>query len=81
MTYTLALLHNLAASSSTKTSGGSALFLPLLIGIAILGYFFFLKPQQAKAKAARANAGSGYQVRDRSSRSSASSAPRVPQSP
>jgi len=32
--------------------------------IAVAGYFFFLRPQQAKARAARANVGSGYAVGD-----------------
>jgi preprotein translocase YajC subunit len=32
--------------------------------VALAGYFLFLKPQQRKAKAARANQGSGYMVGD-----------------
>jgi preprotein translocase YajC subunit len=32
--------------------------------IAVAGYFLFLKPQQAKARAARANQGAGYAVGD-----------------
>ena len=32
--------------------------------IAVAGYFLFLQPQQAKARAARANQGSGYAVGD-----------------
>jgi preprotein translocase subunit YajC len=63
MTPSLALLHILAASS-TKTSGGSPVFLFLLVGVAVVGYFFFLRPQQRKAQAARANLGSGYEVGD-----------------
>jgi preprotein translocase YajC subunit len=36
----------------------------ILVVIAVAGYFLFLKPQQAKARAARANQGSGYEVGD-----------------
>jgi len=38
--------------------------LVILVVIAVAGYFLFLKPQQAKARAARANQGTGYAVGD-----------------
>ena len=63
MTHFLALL-NLVAATSTKKSSSSVLPLVILVVIAVAGYFLFLKPQQAKARAARANQGSGYAVGD-----------------
>jgi preprotein translocase subunit YajC len=62
MTQFPAEVHLLAAAA--KTSSSSPIFLIGLFAIAILGYFFFLKPQQRKAAAARANVGSGYEVGD-----------------
>ena len=52
MTQSLALAHLLLASSSKSTSSSSA-FLTLLplLAIGVLGYFFFIKPQQRKAQA------------------------------
>jgi preprotein translocase YajC subunit len=63
MTHFLALL-NVVAATSTKKSSSSVLPLLILVVIAVAGYFLFLKPQQAKARAARANQGSGYAVGD-----------------
>ncbi len=66
MTQSLALAHLLLASTSkSTTSSSSALFtlLPLL-AIGVLGYFFFIKPQQRKAQATRAAQGSGIEVGD-----------------
>jgi preprotein translocase YajC subunit len=65
MTQSLALAHLLLASSSKSTSSSSA-FLTLLplLAIGVLGYFFFIKPQQRKAQAARAAQGSGIEVGD-----------------
>jgi preprotein translocase YajC subunit len=62
MTPTLALTHLVAAA---KSSSSSALYtlLPLL-AIGVLGYFFFIRPQQRKAQAARADKGSGIEVGD-----------------
>jgi preprotein translocase subunit YajC len=60
MTQFPALVQLLA--STKKTS--SVLPLIILVVIALAGYFLFLKPQQAKARAARANQGSGYMVGD-----------------
>jgi preprotein translocase subunit YajC len=64
MTQSVALAHLLLTGNS-KSSGSSALFtlLPLL-AIGVLGYFFFIKPQQRKAQAARAAQGSGFEVGD-----------------
>ncbi|HWE66934.1 MAG TPA: preprotein translocase subunit YajC [Acidimicrobiales bacterium] len=61
MTPSLAVLHLLAA---TKKSSSSILPLLILVGIALAGYFFFLKPQQRKAQAARAGAKSDIEVGD-----------------
>jgi preprotein translocase subunit YajC len=65
MTQSLALAHLLLASSTKSTSSSSA-FLTLLplLAIGVLGYFFFIKPQQRKAQAARAAQGSGIEVGD-----------------
>jgi len=62
MTHFLALLNLVAATSTKKSS--SVLPLVILVVIAVAGYFLFLKPQQAKARAARSNQGSGYAVGD-----------------
>ncbi len=65
MTQSLALAHLFLAASSKSTSSSSA-FLTLipLLAIGVLGYFFFIKPQQRKAQAARAAQGSGIEVGD-----------------
>jgi preprotein translocase subunit YajC len=66
MTPSPALAHFvLAASSSSKSSSTNPLvtLLPLL-AIGVLGYFFFIKPQQRKAQAARAAQNSAIEVGD-----------------
>jgi len=63
MTQFPALLHLLIAASTTKKSS-SVVPLIILVVIALAGYFLFLKPQQAKARAARSNQGAGYMVGD-----------------
>jgi preprotein translocase YajC subunit len=64
MTHFLALL-NVVSATSTKKSSSNPAFLIILVVIAVGGYFFFLRPQQAKARAARAGVGAaGYQVGD-----------------
>jgi preprotein translocase subunit YajC len=63
MTQSLALAHLLLAKSSSSSSSAFLTLLPLL-AIGVLGYFFFIKPQQRKAQAARAAQGSGYEVGD-----------------
>jgi preprotein translocase subunit YajC len=62
MTQFPALLQLLVASSTKKPN--SVVPLIILVVIALAGYFLFLKPQQAKARAARANQGTGYMVGD-----------------
>ena len=62
MTSTLAAAHLLAAASKSSSSGFLTL-LPL-VAIGLLGYFFFIRPQQRKAQAARQTQGSGYDVGD-----------------
>ena len=61
MTQFPALLQLLGAT--TKKSS-SLVPLIILVVIALAGYFLFLKPQQAKARAARSNQGAGYVVGD-----------------
>lgn len=63
MTQSLALAHLLLAKSTTSSSSAYLTLLPLL-AIGLLGYFFFIKPQQRKAQAARAAQGSGIEVGD-----------------
>jgi preprotein translocase subunit YajC len=55
----LILIFAAAAKKSTSVTP-----LIILVVVALAGYFLFLKPQQRKAKAARANQGSGYMVGD-----------------
>jgi preprotein translocase YajC subunit len=62
MTSTLAATHFLAAASKSSSSG--LLTLLPLVAIGLLGYFFFIRPQQRKAQAARQSQGSGYEVGD-----------------
>ena len=62
MTSTLAVTHFLVAAS--KSSSSSLLTLLPLVAIGLLGYFFFIRPQQRKAQAARSTQGSGYDVGD-----------------
>jgi preprotein translocase YajC subunit len=65
MTSTPALAHFLvAASSSSKSSTSPLLTLLPLVAIGVLGYFFFIRPQQRKAQAARQAQGSGIEVGD-----------------
>ncbi len=62
MTPTPALLHLVVAATSSKSNPLITL-LPL-VAIGVLGYFFFIRPQQRKAQAARQAQGSGYEVGD-----------------
>jgi preprotein translocase subunit YajC len=62
MTTTLALLHLVAATKAKTSSSPEFLILLAIIGIG--GYFFFIKPQQRKAQAARAGAKSDLEVGD-----------------
>jgi preprotein translocase YajC subunit len=66
MTATMAIAHFVfaASSSSKSSSGSSSFFLIAILAVGVLGYFFFLRPQQKKAQAARAAQGSGIEVGD-----------------
>jgi preprotein translocase YajC subunit len=61
MTSALAATHLLIAA---KSGGSSLITLLPLVAIGLLGYFFFIRPQQRKAQAARQTQGSGYDVGD-----------------
>jgi preprotein translocase YajC subunit len=63
MTVTPAVAHLVLATTS-KSSSSSLLTLLPLVAIGLLGYFFFIRPQQRKAQAARQAQGSGYEVGD-----------------
>ena len=62
MTSTPALVGLLAATS--KSSSSPLLTLLPLVAIGVLGYFFFIRPQQRKAQAARQTQGSDIIVGD-----------------
>jgi preprotein translocase YajC subunit len=57
------MAHFVLAAAS-KSSSSSLLTLLPLVAIGLLGYFFFIRPQQRKAQAARQKQGSGYEVGD-----------------
>ena len=62
MTPTLAASPFIEAA--TKSSSNSLITLLPLVAIGLLGYFFFIRPQQRKAQAARQGQGSGFEVGD-----------------
>ena len=62
MTHTTAIAHALLAASKSGTNPLVTLLPLLLIGVA--GYFFFIRPQQRKAQAARQAQSSGIEVGD-----------------
>src|SRR6202161_3005495 len=62
MTPTLAASHFIVAAS--KSSSSSFVTLIPLVAIGLLGYFFFIRPQQRKAQAARQGTTSGFEVGD-----------------
>jgi preprotein translocase subunit YajC len=62
MTTSPALLHLLVAAS--KSGSNPLVTLLPLVAIGLLGYFFFIRPQQRKAQAARASQGSAFEVGD-----------------
>ena len=65
MTPSPALIHAvLAASYSSKSSTSPFITLLPLLAIGVLGYFFFIRPQQRKAQAARGQQKSGIEVGD-----------------
>jgi preprotein translocase YajC subunit len=64
MTPTPAVAHFVLAAASKSSSSGLLTLLPL-VAIGLLGYFFFIRPQQRKAQAARQGAqGSAFEVGD-----------------
>jgi preprotein translocase subunit YajC len=62
MTPSTALLHSLLAT--TKSSSSPLLTLLPLLAIGLLGYFFFIRPQQRKAQAARQSQGKDIEIGD-----------------
>ncbi len=64
MTPTPALIHLVVAATSSKSSSSPLLTLLPLLAIGALGYFFFIRPQQRKAQAARKSQGSDIDVGD-----------------
>jgi preprotein translocase subunit YajC len=66
MTAATPALAHFALIASSKSSSSSSAFLTLLplLAIGVLGYFFFIKPQQRKQQAARKAQGSGIEVGD-----------------
>ncbi len=64
MTATMAIAHFVLAASSSKSSSSPFLTLLPLLAIGVLGYFFFIRPQQRKAQAARAAQSTGIEVGD-----------------
>lgn len=64
MTPSPALVHFVVAATSSKSSSSSLLTLLPLLAIGVLGYFFFIRPQQKKAQKARQAQGSDIDVGD-----------------
>jgi preprotein translocase subunit YajC len=63
MTPNPAVAHFVLAATSSKSSSSLLTLLPL-VAIGLLGYFFFIRPQQRKAQAARHSQGSSFEVGD-----------------
>ncbi len=63
MTPTSAVAHLVLAATKSSSSSSLLTLLPL-VAIGLLGYFFFIRPQQRKAQAARQSQGSGFDVGD-----------------
>jgi preprotein translocase YajC subunit len=62
MTPSPALIH--AVLAATKSSSSPLITLLPLLAIGVLGYFFFIRPQQRKAQAARQQKSSGIEIGD-----------------
>ncbi len=63
MTPNPAVAHFVLAATSKSSSSPLLTLLPL-VAIGLLGYFFFIRPQQRKAQAARQSQGSSFEVGD-----------------
>lgn len=64
MTSSPAIAHLLLAASSSKSGSNPLVTLLPLLAIGVLGYFFFIRPQQRKAQAAKQQQSSGIEVGD-----------------
>ena len=64
MTSSPALIHAVLAASSSKSSTNPLITLLPLLAIGVLGYFFFIRPQQRKSQAAREQQKSDIEVGD-----------------
>ncbi len=64
MTPTPTVAQFVLAATSSKSSSSSLLTLLPLVAIGLLGYFFFIRPQQRKAQAARQAKASDFEVGD-----------------
>ncbi len=64
MTATLAITHLVLATTSKSSGSNPLVTLVPLLAIGALGYFFFIRPQQKKAQAARQSQNSDIDVGD-----------------
>jgi preprotein translocase subunit YajC len=64
MTLSPVLAHSAFVAASSKSSTNPLITLLPLLAIGVLGYFFFIRPQQRKSQAARQAQGSGIEVGD-----------------
>jgi preprotein translocase YajC subunit len=64
MTAAMAIADFVVGATSSKSSSSPLLTLLPLLAIGVLGYFFFIRPQQRKAQAARASQNTGIDVGD-----------------
>jgi len=64
MTPSPALAHLALVTAASKSSSNPLITLLPLLAIGVLGYFFFIRPQQRKSQAAREAKSSGIEVGD-----------------
>jgi preprotein translocase YajC subunit len=64
MTSSLAMVHAVLTAATSKSTTNPLITLGPLLAIGVLGYFFFIRPQQRKAQAARQQKSSGIEVGD-----------------
>ena len=64
MTPSPALAHLALVTAASKSSSNPLITLLPLLAIGVLGYFFFIRPQQRKSQAARQAQSSGIEVGD-----------------